>query len=712
MADVANLEIQIGAKIDGAVAGINKFSESLDDLKSRLAAYKAVQDGTLDPATFQRYGQKINEVSQQIANRVSTLSSGMETMRSGSIRTQYALSDLQRGLSGFNTSVASGMNGIARFAHEFTYLQQQTGSTSKAFAMLGGTLMGPIGVIFAVSALIQLSEGLIKKYGSLGNAIDALTGNMSRSAKEHQDFLKDLKDIGKEYEHIVPNVEAMKTRVDLATQGFGDQKETLAAYNKEFGKTLGNATSLTQAESNLTAKGDAFIEITMKKALAMKILSNASKEAWENIQLQNKTDEEAATGLQKFTSFLGSLSLNFANPTANLADYAQSILQHGKQNKAMSQLTTQNDWQKSLQQVRDLFKQIDDEAKKFGIDNPFGDSTGKGTKGAKVMDAAKTLKDLQTTLNKIDENTSLKNTRTQISELQSSLSKLMQAAKALQKEGYIYDSLKIPTGIKESLNELDGYNRKLQAISDTVDKLLSHGVKKDNPVFKQLSNLANKIKLEISQSLKPIDNGGLGTPFEITKVSGTLAQELKNLNADPRTNKQLSDQQRDMVEKLKAISNGARDVENIFQNIFSTLANGGNVFQALTSQVEQLTVKLAAAAATAALLSVLAGGAGSLASGISTLFGGKSDFGSIFSGLIGIKLASGGIAYGPTRALVGEYAGASSNPEVVAPLDKLKSILGEVGGNRDIKISGEFTQRGNDLVAVVNNTKKRQGRYN
>lgn len=44
------------------------------------------------------------------------------------------------------------------------------------------------------------------------------------------------------------------------------------------------------------------------------------------------------------------------------------------------------------------------------------------------------------------------------------------------------------------------------------------------------------------------------------------------------------------------------------------------------------------------------------------------------------ELASGGIAYGPTLAQVGEYAGAGSNPEVIAPLSNLKHLLGMGGG--------------------------------
>ena len=40
------------------------------------------------------------------------------------------------------------------------------------------------------------------------------------------------------------------------------------------------------------------------------------------------------------------------------------------------------------------------------------------------------------------------------------------------------------------------------------------------------------------------------------------------------------------------------------------------------------------------------------------------------------RFADGGIAYGETMALVGEYANAKSNPEVIAPLDKLQAMIG------------------------------------
>ena len=68
------------------------------------------------------------------------------------------------------------------------------------------------------------------------------------------------------------------------------------------------------------------------------------------------------------------------------------------------------------------------------------------------------------------------------------------------------------------------------------------------------------------------------------------------------------------------------------------------------------------------------------------------------------KFANGGIAYGPTLGIFGEYAGAANNPEVVAPLDKLKSLIGDTGGGFSGKLEARL--RGRDIVlALANETR-------
>lgn len=65
----------------------------------------------------------------------------------------------------------------------------------------------------------------------------------------------------------------------------------------------------------------------------------------------------------------------------------------------------------------------------------------------------------------------------------------------------------------------------------------------------------------------------------------------------------------------------------------------------------------------------------------------------------GVALANGGLAYGPTMALVGDNRGAGSDPEVIAPLSKLR----QYGlGRQSIEfIGGQFRLSGSDLLLSI-----------
>jgi hypothetical protein len=69
--------------------------------------------------------------------------------------------------------------------------------------------------------------------------------------------------------------------------------------------------------------------------------------------------------------------------------------------------------------------------------------------------------------------------------------------------------------------------------------------------------------------------------------------------------------------------------------------------------------------------------------------------GAIFNQLVP-KLAEGGIASGPSMAMVGEYAGAKSNPEVIAPLSKLQNML---GNRQQVEVVGYIS---GDVIRLAN----------
>ena len=73
------------------------------------------------------------------------------------------------------------------------------------------------------------------------------------------------------------------------------------------------------------------------------------------------------------------------------------------------------------------------------------------------------------------------------------------------------------------------------------------------------------------------------------------------------------------------------------------------------------------------------------------------------------KFADGGMVYGPTLGLFGEYADARTNPEVVAPLSKLKELIGN-DGNGKTRIVGRIA--GRDILLIEERMRRLDNRSN
>jgi len=73
------------------------------------------------------------------------------------------------------------------------------------------------------------------------------------------------------------------------------------------------------------------------------------------------------------------------------------------------------------------------------------------------------------------------------------------------------------------------------------------------------------------------------------------------------------------------------------------------------------------------------------------------------------KYADGGVAYGQTVGMFGEYPNANINPEVVAPLSDLEKMIGSGSGGQ-MQLTGTLKARGEDLLVVVEAAKKKRGR--
>lgn len=218
-----------------------------------------------------------------------------------------------------------------------------------------------------------------------------------------------------------------------------------------------------------------------------------------------------------------------------------------------------------------------------------------------------------------------------------------------------------------------------------------------------------------------------GKPFFSPKPKQTKTTTRTRVNTidriEPKKIKEISLQFEHLTKNFKLASVEAQNfshtistTEQMANNIKSSFMSFGNTIQGVFAQSLQssdgffksfvegskqafkaLLAQLAAMIAMKAILSAIGFGSLDLAANAGT------------SALMNIlPFANGGLVTGPTLGLVGEGPGTTmSNPEVIAPLDKLKSMIGESGGG-NVQVYG--TIKGSDILLSSDRAKNNRNR--
>lgn len=298
-------------------------------------------------------------------------------------------------------------------------------------------------------------------------------------------------------------------------------------------------------------------------------------------------------------------------------------------------------------------------------------------------------------------------------------------------------------------------------ISDALaGKEKAHKIEKDNLLELQLAKLKNaQLDEEIAKKeLKmakfkafgdtsnvkdlPTFAGDLVKHFEkfpaigekimgITTNLGTLKSPLSVMDAAVTTSVTAQSQQLDaLAEKYNHIMTVGQMVADTAGNAFSALGNSivqsmglastglegfaQVMFRTLidlgTMVVKQIVMNQASAMSSAIAGATQSGAATGPAAVFSTPAFIATAIGGVLSAFAAIpKFAAGGIVSGPTMGLMGEYPGAKSNPEVIAPLSKLQGMLDQGNGGGGA-MTGEFVLRGQDLVVALARAEKQRNR--
>ncbi len=263
---------------------------------------------------------------------------------------------------------------------------------------------------------------------------------------------------------------------------------------------------------------------------------------------------------------------------------------------------------------------------------------------------------------------------------------------------FTFDIDKIMEGFNQSKDAIINYGKDMgKAFSDAYNEEMSKNIGEDMPEklttdFSHIST--NNPYKEITEDTN-----------NATEATKQYSEALNVIETDFLFQQSaVEDRFKNIIEWTKKLTQEQQIAQSGFQMFGDILTS--SLDDALSSQekffpifianikkaIQSLLVQLAVMTLIASIMPAsLLGGSG-LSTNIMTNLG----------SIMGVQpFAQGGLVTGPTTALIGEGIGTTaSNPEVVAPLDRLKQFMG--GGSQNVVVEGVI--KGNDIFLSNRNT--------
>ena len=679
-------------------------------------------------ASNELFGKSVQNTEKEIA----ALTKLMITMRVQGIEpTDAAMVKLKADYDRLSQSLNTGEGAIKKTNMQYTNLALVIQDLPYGFRGIQNNLPALLGSIAGVGGAAYLAfSALIALYTAFGDQINDAILKTTNFEKAQKELGKSTIEAAKSTETARTEILKVSSVVEAAKNGFVDKTAALQYYNEKLGDSFGKVTTLGEAEQALVDKAPKYIEALMLKAKAEFYFAKASEYAVK----------KDIAGLEDQTSALDKLLIT-ANTVAKFGDVAGvkgiiKTLVEGigqAQNEGVAKVT------KTAGAIADV---LTEEGKKSMT------AYFKALKDSGLTDA-----DIQSIIDKLNKQllkSQLKSNTDRIkavedannAEIKAFLSTLDERGKkeyeaglrlaenlqVMRNAGYT-DATTYYAAYRAEMDKIDSYynTKEIEEAKKTSDKIAKDAEIVDN---RQLQNSLDALRIESNIATKIANSTGKATSseriaileqyknslYDLASIGGWTAEQfdkisdaLVRVDAEIAGSKDnLKDYEVSWTETMNTINKAILDfvinsVTSLGESLGKLLA-GEKVqpFVALSELLANALSDIGKALITLAITQKLAllslsdplAWPVALGAGIAAVAAGaflKSKLNADKTK----KFANGGIISGPTMGLMGEYPGAQNNPEVVAPLDKLKSMIGEGGGN------GQFVLKGNDLVLAL-----------
>lgn len=713
--------------VESAVGGMNEAlaqtdagkakqaSNDIGDLKEQIGMVVA----RIEPAIM-----AVNEFGTSIMG-LSTMVMGLQ----GIATFGKSLLGLQRGLSltTLNSRIASGAVSLFGRVAGMSSMSIKAGATAVrglTWALRGLEIATGIGIAFV--ALQGVIEALGLASDKTAGSMDSLTAASERQ-RQRQQAVNDARAAAISQTEL--HKQKLEELLSKQKQGIDVKKEEQALVdelNGVYGKTMGYFSSVASWYKALTKNSEAYCEQLVIEAEMRELANEYADLSKEKRSLWFDDDGKMKKG---FTRTKESVVPAWVDSDGRFHEATNNIIEGSfeKTQRASRQLDTR------LKGVKTRMKELAVQAGEIKMPvmgsptaptppvSRASSSTTPSSDNAKQLQLIADARSYEELMNNVSwyeeqlEKTDKTETQT-IARLQRLRDAARDAADSIKKSGesvsavdYGEDTIE---GIDNKISLYGDEQRRADAgriyeLQQEIDRLtdkrnvLSVGI--DITSFEDhlnsirlgetsIDELTGKVE-ELQELLSNTDIP-FGTALE-TKLR-QLISRYKMLIGVSEKHGEAEESTQEKLSNLEGLQGAASSVEQLAQS-FQSLGEeskafaGSMVVVSLAASLSQLIAGMVKKAneSTLTIWDWIAGIGAGTAAAVSAATQLKG---------IGV-FAKGGVVSGPTLALVGEYAGASSNPEVIAPLNKLRGMLRDesdgLGGDVEFRI------RYDDLVGIL-----------
>ena len=647
-AELLDLNINIGANTTDFEGALQKAENLLKQFEGALK--KATNVG------------EINYLNTQISGLNGTISGIRTQMQSVGKPVNDATNALSN-LSRVAQDAPYGFIGIANnlnpLLESFQQLSTKSNGATGALKQMAAGLMGPAGIGLALGVVSSLAVTYGKEIAEFFNG----------PTEKLKSFIEELKKLNEEIYKIVGQASSNRA-VGL------NYVEVIAG-----GKTTNQQEEALKKLQSLYSNNKAIKEATIKtdKAYLIHLVNVASK-------------QEEFVGKEKNT--IDVLDAAYAR-RAKLEKEREAALNNVKATTTGSAEYNKNETEKARKRVSDSYK-----AGFAEIDKDIA------TAKKKNLELANALTDIPTP----DQKTGTKDKKDPFAELTKNFDKELKAQETLRNKSIIDQK----TYLDNVYKIYDEYIKKLAELDTTkatkkIENLL--------PKFDMMTLEKNQqiIKNGINNMLKSYQEPQMVAPEDKYAESQKKLEEARNkygtffLGISEKKVNDKNEKEKKSIEDLTAsyeqfAGTISSTVTSALFGMYDAMQQGVSATQALGDMFTRLLRQMAEMVLQAIIFETImsalgyssAGGAGA---------GAAKGGGNFFKKIFG--LADGGVATGPTLAMIGE----GSESEAVLPLSKLGNIMrgsfnaGSMGQGNTNR-GGQFVLRGQDLLLATNRAQK------